>query len=90
MMVEILVADDGSVLLSTVEGIPKNTARSLHSQGVYFYAFEELPDAIVTAVLGHFRNLYRKLMKRVDSLLPASRKPQLVWTKPPSAVLTER
>jgi hypothetical protein len=90
MVVELLVAEDGSVLMSTAEGIPKNTTKVLQSQGLYYYSFEELPDAIVAAVIGHFKNLYKQLMKRVDTLLPASPKPQLVLTNSPSVVARTR
>jgi hypothetical protein len=90
MIVELLVAEDGSVLMSTAEGIPKNTVKILQCQGLYYYDFEELPDTIVEAVIGHFKNLYKKLMRRVDTLLPASAKPQLILVHPPSMVARNR
>jgi hypothetical protein len=81
MLVELLVAEGGEVLLSTAVGIPKGSAHPLEEQGLYYYDFAELPETIVTAVTAHFRNVYKELLRRVDTLLPGAPKPRLTLVK---------
>lgn len=81
MLVELLVADGGDILMSTAIGIPKSSVHPLNGQGLYYYEFAELPEAVVAAITGHFRNVYKELLRRVDTLLPGAPKPRLMLVK---------
>ena len=46
MLVEIFVASDGAILMSSVLGVPKSCVKAFFAQGAYVYPFEELQEAI--------------------------------------------
>jgi hypothetical protein len=81
MVVELLVGHDGAILMSTAVGIPKTSVKALHYQGLYYYELDELPQTVVNAVIAHFKNVYKELLKRVDALTPKSPKPRLILVK---------
>ncbi len=81
MMVELLIGEDSSILMSSAVGIPKDSVHAFQCQGLYYYEFSELPEAVTSAVLDHFKNIHRELLKRVDTLLPELPKPRLVLVK---------
>lgn len=81
MVVELLVGDDGAILMSTAVGIPKACVKALHYQGLYYYGLDELPETVVSAIIAHFKNVYRELLKRVDALAPDAPKPKLILVK---------
>jgi hypothetical protein len=81
MLVELLIGADGTILMSTAVGIPKTSLNAFHSQGLYYYALPDLPDAIFNAIIAHFKNVYRELFKRVDSITSHSSRPPLLLIK---------
>jgi hypothetical protein len=81
MVVELLVGEDGSILMSTTVGIPKASVSAFQYQGLYCYEFGELPETIVTAVIAHFKNIYKELLRCVDTLIPEAPKPRLLLVK---------
>ncbi len=81
MVVELLVGQDGSIVMSTTVGIPKASLSAFQFQGLYSYEFNELPDNIVAAVTTHFKNIYKELLRCVDTLIPAAPKPRLRLVK---------
>ncbi len=81
MIVELLVGEDGAVVMLTTVGIPKSSLTSFQYQGLYCYEFSELPDNIVAAVTTHFKNIYKELLRCVDTLIPPSPKPRLLLVK---------
>jgi len=81
MIVELLVGEDGAIVMSTTVGIPKSSLTAFQYQGLYCYEFGELPENIVAAVTMHFKNIYKELLRCVDTLIPPSPKPRLLLVK---------
>lgn len=81
MVVELLVGEDGAIVMSTTVGIPKASVSAFQYQGLYCYDFSELPDNIVSAVATHFKNIYKELLRCVDTLIPDAPKPRLHLVK---------
>ena len=77
MIVELFVANNGAVLMSSALGIPKSSVSSFKRQGLYYYPFDEIPTVLVDAITGHFISSYRILLTNADALLPASARPRL-------------
>jgi hypothetical protein len=81
MLVELLFAEDGTVWVSAATGVPKSSAKAFQYQGVYCYAFQELPGAVVRAVEQHFAAAEERLRQQLDSIARDYRKPKLVLVK---------
>jgi hypothetical protein len=77
MLVEIFVAEDNAILMTSVVGVPKSCAKAFFAQGAYVYEFRELPEAIVEVLDKHFAQDEKELASILDSLLPSS-KPRLM------------
>lgn len=81
MLVDVLVDDEGVVLMSSVVGVSQTGARDLAFQGVYDYSFEDLPEGIIAAIEQHFRNAMVDVRNRVGALLTNVTKPRLMLIK---------
>jgi len=80
MLVEIFVASDGVILMTSVLGVPKSCVKAFLAQGAYVYQFEELQEAIIEVLDKHFAQEEKDLMSALNSLLPSS-KPKLILIK---------
>lgn len=81
MLIDLIVDDEGAVLMSSVVGVSQTSARDLAFQGVYQYSFEDLPDGIIAAIEQHFRNAMVDVRDRVDALLSNVTRPRLMLIK---------
>jgi hypothetical protein len=81
MLIDILVDDEGIVLMSSAVGVSATSARDLAFQGVYEYSFEDLPEEIIAGIEQHFRNALVEVRQHVDGLLSNVSKPRLVLIK---------
>jgi hypothetical protein len=81
MLVDLLVDQEGVVLISSVVGVSRLSARDLGYQGVYEYSFEDLPEGIVAAIERHFNDALVEVRQRVDVLLSDVVKPRLTLIK---------
>jgi hypothetical protein len=80
MLVEIFVASDGAILMTSVLGVPKNCVKAFFAQGAYVYPFEELQEAIIEVLDQHFAQEEKDLRSALNSLAP-SPKPKLILVK---------
>ena len=81
MIVELLVSNSGTILMSSALGIPRSSVTSLKHQGLHYYTFDELPLPLVNAITSHFVSSYKALLKRANSLVSAPSKPRLTLIK---------
>lgn len=83
MLVALLVAPNGSLLMSSIIGVPQSTLTALRRQGIYSYEFHELHGDVITAIVTHFNTAYADMLRRADSLIPGgSHKPRLTILRP--------
>ncbi len=80
MLVEIFVASDGVILMTSVLGVPKSCVKAFFAQGAYVYQFEELQEDIIEVLEKHFEQEEKDLRSALNSLLPSS-KPKLILVK---------
>jgi len=81
MLIDLLIDKEGVVLMSSVVGVSQGSARDLEFQGIYQYAFKDLPEGIISAIEQHFRNAMVDVRNRVDALLTNVTKPRLMLIK---------
>lgn len=80
MMVEIFVAEDDVILMTSTVGVPKSCVKAFFAQGIYVYQLRELPEAIIEVLDQHFAQVEQDLRSKLDSLLPTL-KPNLILVK---------
>jgi hypothetical protein len=80
MLVEIFHTKDGQISMTRALGLPKSSLKAFLAQGAHLYEFQELPAAIVGMLDGHFAQIDKDLMTKMDSLAPTFQ-PKLILVK---------
>lgn len=68
MLVDLLIDENGQILMSSVTGVARNSVKAFRVQGVPFHTYSDLPDFVVAALKKHFNDDARGLLKRLRAL----------------------